>query len=122
MARQDDFEFQQWAEQNNFSEADLQLIKSTARNHTLLWFLTSLIPGVHLVTFSLMNIAWVQYKVIKQRTFNVRPGLLLTLASVVLFVNFIFIIPAIVYFVGRKRLWGSGIRGLMKNGRIGTGN
>lgn len=84
--------------------------------------LTSLIPGVHLVTFALMNIAWVQYKVIKQRTFNVRPGLLYSLATVALFVNFIFIIPAIVFFVGRKRLWGSGIRGLMKKGRIGTGD
>ena len=131
-------DFKEWAEENNFNDADVKLIKSTAAKRAWLWFLIpeaicllSLIPGqeswafVGQMFFFIFFLpffvqAWTLYKCIKQGTFdNVRPGLILSLFSFLMVISYITIIPLILK-IFTKRGYGTGMNGLIKKGKVGN--
>lgn len=136
--RRNDMDFETWVEENNFTEDDLKLIKRTARNRAILWWL---LPGVVTgiasvvskdsaaalgsmlsgICLPLCMLAWTYYKFIKQRTFEPRTGIIYGICSLCMFVSFLMIYPAIIWFVSKKKFYGTGINGLLKKGLIGNG-
>lgn len=114
-------EYLQWLDENNFSPEDEQLILKTASRMTLLWLLFSCIPTVGMFTLPLLINAWSQRKIIKQKSFEPRPGLLFSLFAVAMYISYILIIPWIFAKIVRKAFWGSGLRKLIKQGKVGNG-
>lgn len=80
LARSWDPEFQEWIEQNNFTEDDLQYLKSAIRRRMLVWFLPCLF--LPLIGAFFFVTEWSFYKIVNQRTFQPRLGILFTLLSV----------------------------------------
>lgn len=130
-------DFKEWAEERNFNDADLLLIKRTTAKRAWLWILIpeafcllSLIPGqeswafVGQMLFFIFFLpffvqAWTLYKCIKQGTFdNFKPGLILSLFSFLMVVSYITIIP-LVLKIFTKRGYGTGLNGLIKKGKVG---
>ncbi len=114
-------EYAQWLADNNFSPEDEQLILRTANNRMLLWLLLSCIPGVGYFTLPLFMMAWSMRKIIKQRNFQPNPGILYSLCAVAMYFTFLMIIPLIIWLLAKKFNWGSGLRRLIKKGKVGNG-
>ena len=114
-------EYLDWLEENNFSPEDEKLILKTATGMTLLWFLLSCIPTVGMFFLPLLINAWAQRKIVKQKSFEPRPGLIYSLFAVVMYISYILILPWIFAKIAKKRFWGSGLRRLIKKGKIGNG-
>ena len=131
--------FREWADGLGLDNNDLKLIKSTAAKKTLMWFLIpqsisliGLIPGQEawvslaqmlFVFFFLPSFcgAWLQYKIIKQGTFeNVKPGIILGLFTLLRLISNIGVIPFIIQITFVKKGYASGLHGLLKKGKIGT--
>ena len=112
-------EYLDWLEENNFSPEDEKLILKTATGMTLLWFLLSCIPTVGMFFLPLLINAWAQRKIVKQKSFEPRPGLIYSLFAVVMYISYILILPWIFAKIAKKRFWGSGLRRLIKKGKIG---
>lgn len=115
-------EYLQWLDENNFSPEDEQLILKTASRMTLLWFLLSCIPTLGIFFLPLLINAWTQRKIIKQKSFEPRPGLLFSLFAVAMYISYILIIPWIFAKIARKAFWGAGLRKLIKQGKVGNGH
>lgn len=122
MARGYTAEYIQWLEDNNFSPEDEKLILKTATVRMVIWLILSCIPTVNIFILPLLMNAWTYRKIIKQKSFEPRPGLLYSLFSLAMYITFILIIPWILWTVVKKGRWGCGIRGLIRKGKIGNGN
>ena len=114
-------EYIEWLEENNFSPEDEKLILKTATGMTFLWFLLSCIPTAGMFFLPLLINAWTQRKIIKQKSFEPRPGLLYSLFAVAMYISYILIIPWIFAKIAKKFYWGSGLRRLIKKGKVGNG-
>ena len=114
-------EYLDWLEENNFSPEDEKLILKTATGMTMLWFLLSCIPTVGMFFLPLLINAWTQRKIVKQKSFEPRPGLLYSLFAVVMYISYILILPWIFATIAKKRFWGAGLRRLIKKGKVGNG-
>ncbi len=122
MAKRISAEYAEWLRENNFNAEDEQLILKTATRRTILLFLLSNIPSVGLFTLPLLINAWAMKKIIKQKTFDPNPGFWYSLYSLFMFISFIAVIPLIIYLIVKKGGWGSGLKGLIKKGKVGTGS
>ena len=58
-------------------------------------------------------------KIVKQGTFDAKPGLITSILCVVMYISFITIIPIIFWRGAKKKFWGTGINKLIKKGLIG---
>lgn len=112
--------YKEWLDDNEFSPEDEKLILKTATGMAILWFLLSCIPTVGMFFLPLLINAWTQRKIIKQKSFEPRPGLLYSLCAVAMYISYILILPAIFATIARKRFWGSGLRRLIKKGKVGN--
>lgn len=102
-------EFQQWVEENDLSEEDLQEVKRAVGKRALIYWVlchTPLAP----IMLPFLIVTWSCYKVLKQRTFDIRVGFFATIYSLAMLICFVMVIPAIIYFVLRKGLYGTGMR------------
>lgn len=113
-------EYVQWLVDNGFSQEDERLILRTVTNRMILWALLSCIPGVGYFTLPLLILAWSMRKIVKNRSFDHHPGLLFSLASLAMYITFIMVIPLVIWLLAKKFNWGTGIRGLIKKGKIGN--
>ena len=114
-------EYVEWLEENNFSPEDEKLILKTATGMTILWFLLSCIPTAGMFFLPLLINAWTQRKIVKQKSFEPRPGLLYSIFAVAMYISYILIIPWIFAKIAKKFYWGSGLRRLIKKGKVGNG-
>lgn len=114
-------EYLEWLEKNNFSPEDEKLILKTSTGMTFLWFLLSCIPTAGMFFLPLLINAWTQRKIVKQKSFEPRPGILYSLCAVAMYISYILIIPWIFAKIAKKRFWGSGLRRLIKKGKVGNG-
>lgn len=131
--------FQEWAEENGYTDEDVRLMQRTAGKRALMWFfipwafaLIALIPGqdswiavadiLFVVFFNPFFVqAWTCCKCVKQGTFdNPRSGILLRLFCFIKVVSYIFLIPLLLQLLFVRRGFGTGWRGLMKKGKIGN--
>ena len=141
-----DAEFREWAEELELNDADVEIARRKSRNNALKYFLLHLIGGaagacstlvpkqysdillgiaaICLLIFWLLlsNFvrAWSFAKNLKYGSFNVRPGLFLSLYSLLMFISYASIIPLIISLIGKKRMWGTGFLRLIKKGIIGN--
>lgn len=113
-------EYAQWLNENNFSPEDERLILRTVNTRMLLWALLSCIPGVGFFILPLLILAWAMRKIVKNRSFDNRPGLLFSFTSLAMYITFIMVIPFIIWRLAKRFNWGTGLRGLIKKGKIGN--
>lgn len=132
-------DFREWAEENEFNDEDVRLMRRTAGKRALMWLLIpmafaliGLIPGqedwftvadfLFVLFFNPFFVqAWTCYKCVKQGTFdNVRSGIILKIFFVIQAVSYIFVIPLLLKLIFVKRGFGTGWRGLMKKGKVGN--
>lgn len=119
MAKRYTQEYIQWLKDNHFSHDDETRIQNTAFTRTLIWFLLSCIPGLGLFVLPLMLNAWTMYKIVKQKSFEPRPGILYSICVLAMYISFILIIPLLIWILAKKYSWGTGLRGLIKRGKVG---
>ena len=119
MARTYSAEYAQWLEENNFSQADEKLLLKTVTGRMFIWFLLSCIPGAGFFVLPLFMNAWTWRKIIRKKTFEPRPGLLYGFCALAMYITFIAIIPWILWALAKRNQWGTGIRRLIKKGKIG---
>lgn len=142
-------EFKEWAEGFGFNDSDLAIIESKLTRRKYLWLLlyligccggsissviTSLPAGVQSFIMSVESIIalciffslpfFVEcsslLKIVKTGSFDVKPGIITSLLSLVMYISFITIIPIIFWNGAKKKLWGTGINKLIKKGQIGN--
>lgn len=121
MARAYSAEYAQWLHENNFSQADEKLMLKTVTGRMFIWFLLSCIPGAGFFVLPLFMNAWTWRKIIRKKTFEPRPGLLYGFCALAMYITFIAIIPWILWALAKRNQWGTGIRRLIKKGKIGNG-
>ncbi len=121
MARAYSADYAQWLQENNFSQADEKLLLKTVTGRMFIWFLLSCIPGAGFFVLPLFMNAWTWRKIIRKKTFEPRPGLLYGFCALAMYLTFIAIIPWILWALAKRNQWGTGIRRLIKKGKIGNG-
>lgn len=129
--------FRQWAEENNFNDADIALMRKTTSRRAWLWAALFLgFPAIFsaligtdaaicgiipwMIFSPLLLEAWMFSCVLKQGTFdNVRGPFLWKLLYLCMFITFIYIWPLVFWKLAKKRMWGTGFKKLVKKGLIG---
>lgn len=122
MARGYSRDYLQWLENNNYSQEDEKLILKTATGRMVIWLILSCIPTLGIFFMPLLMNAWTYRKIVKQKSFEPRPGILYSLFALAMYITFILIIPWILWTIVKKGRWGCGIRGLIRKGKIGNEN
>ncbi len=120
MARGYSAEYAQWLHENSFSQADEKLMLKTVTGRMFIWFLLTCIPGFGFFILPLFMNAWSWRKFIRQKTFEPRPGLLYGFCALAMYITFIAIIPWIIWGLAKRNQWGTGLRRLIKKGKIGN--
>ncbi len=138
MVNYGDEDFRKWADEREFNNSDLEVIKKTAAKRALLWIiipnalsLLSLIPGqeswasvggmLFFLFFQPFFVhAWTLCKCINQGTFeNAKSGIILKFFAFSMVISYIFIVPLIMKIFIKKG-YGTGINGLIKKGKVGN--
>lgn len=119
MAKAYSDEYAQWLQENNLSQADEKLLLKTVTGRMFIWFLLSCIPGAGFFVLPLLMNAWTWRTIIRKKSFEPRPGLLYGLFALAMYVTFIAIIPWILWALAKRNQWGTGIRRLIKKGKVG---
>lgn len=105
MARGYSQDYLQWLEDNNYSQEDEKLILKTVNGRMILWLILSCIPTVNIFILPLLMNAWTWRKILKQKSFEPRPGILYSLFSLAMYITFILIIPWILWTIVKKGGW-----------------
>ena len=121
MARAYSAEYAQWLQDNNFSQADEKRMLKTVNTRMLLWFLLTCIPGLGFFVLPLFMNAWTWRLILRKKSFEPRSGLLFGFCALAMYITFIAIIPWILWALAKRNQWGTGIRRLIKKGKIGNG-
>ena len=142
-----DESFREWADECGFNDADVALIKKTVNKRKWIWILVYLViigasylgtyiggeAGTALTSISGIGVLVIWFclplmvecfsfsRILKYGSFtNAKPGLFISLFSIVMFITFLSIIPIFIWHFAKKRLWGTGINKLIKKGLIGN--
>ena len=121
MAKAYNAEYAQWLHDNNFSQADEKLLLKTVTSRMFIWFLLSCIPGVGYFVLPLFMNAWSWRLILRKKSLEPRPGLLYSFCALAMYITFIAIIPWIIWALAKRNQWGTGIRRLIKKGKVGNG-
>lgn len=126
-----DSEFRQWAEDAGFNDDDLALMRKTVTGRKWLWLalylagcagtaVSSIIAFSMFFTLPFFLESWIFASILKNGSFDVKPGFLWTILYFVEMVSFLCIFPIFIWRGCKNKQWGTGINGLMKKGLIGN--